>query len=287
MIICKSKEEIRATLSDWRKQGARIGAVPTMGALHQGHLSLVDTAKANSDRTVATIFVNPLQFGPNEDFDDYPRSLESDLAQLEAQNCDAVFAPPHSELFAPDFSTKISVAGVGEGHCAETRPQFFDGVATIVTKLLLNLTPDVAVFGEKDYQQLQVIKRLARDLDLGVEIIGSPIIREADGLAMSSRNQYLSAAERAAAPALYSMLEAAAEKFLRAGGDWPAIAKWAEAQLISAGFAKVDYVHLVDVATLENVETPDRPSRLLAAAFVGRTRLIDNIAVTPPGFLAD
>ena len=287
MIICKTKQEIRATLSDWRRQGAQIGAVPTMGALHQGHLSLIHTAKDHSDRTVATIFVNPLQFGPNEDFDDYPRSLESDLAQLEAQQCDAVFAPAHSELFASDFSTKVSVAGVGEGHCAETRPQFFDGVATIVTKLLMNLAPDVAVFGEKDYQQLQVIKRVTRDLDLGVKIIGSPIIREADGLAMSSRNQYLSTEERAAAPALYQTLKAASEKFLRARGDWPNISKWAEAQLINAGFSKVDYVHMVDMVSLDHVEKPDRPCRLLGAAIIGRTRLIDNIAVTPPGFSVD
>ena len=164
MIICSTKQEIRETIAAWRKAGDRIGAAPTMGALHEGHLSLIDTVKAMQGRAVATIFVNPLQFGPNEDFDTYPRTRDRDIELLEGRGCDAVFAPAHTELFDEDFSTKVSVAGVGEDHCANSRPQFFDGVATIVTKLLMILAPDYAVFGEKDFQQLTVIKRLVRDL---------------------------------------------------------------------------------------------------------------------------
>ncbi len=269
-------------LADWRRAGERIGAVPTMGALHQGHLSLIAAAKKLSDRTVATIFVNPLQFGPNEDFDTYPRDMDRDLEMLKARGCDLVFAPERADLFAQDFSTKISVAGVGEGHCAKTRPQFFDGVATIVTKLLMILAPDVAVFGEKDYQQLTVIKRLVRDLDIPVEIIGAPIIREEDGLAMSSRNQYLTSPERAAAPVLFETINLAADKFIDAGSGWSKIHDWAAAQILKAGFSKVDYLNMVDADTLTAIDKPDRPARLLAAAWIGRTRLIDNIAVSPP-----
>ena len=283
MIICKTKLELRQNLKKWRRKGERVGAVPTMGALHQGHLSLIAAAKEKSDRTVATIFVNPLQFGPNEDFETYPRDMERDFEMLEASGCDLVFAPEHADLFAPDFSTRISVAGVGEGHCAQTRPQFFDGVATIVTKLLMNLSPDVAVFGEKDYQQLTVIKRLVRDLDIPVEIIGAPIIREEDGLAMSSRNQYLTPSERAAAPVLYETINLAADKFIGAGSGWSKIHDWAAARILKAGFSKVDYLNMVDVDTLEPMDKLDRPARLLAAAWIGRTRLIDNIAVTGPG----
>ncbi len=277
MIIVKTKPEIRDAVAKWRSAGKRISAVPTMGALHQGHLSLIDTAKQHSDRVVATIFVNPLQFGPNEDFKTYPRDMDHDLALLEAQGCDLVFAPEHTDLFAPDFSTKISVAGVGEDHCAVTRPQFFDGVATIVAKLLINLAPDLAVFGEKDYQQLMVIRRMTRDLDIDVKIVGSPIIRETDGLAMSSRNQYLSSSERAIAPKLFETLNLAAEIFLQGESDWPVISEWASTRLTDAGFSKVDYLNMTDAATLTHIVKPDQPARLLAAAWIGRTRLIDNI----------
>lgn len=285
MIVCKTKPKLKDEIAGWRSAGERIGAVPTMGALHQGHLSLIDTAKKLSDRTVASIFVNPLQFGPNEDFETYPRDMDRDLELLEARGCDLVFAPEREDLFAPDFSIKISVAGVGEGHCAVTRPQFFDGVATIVAKLLINLAPDVAVFGEKDYQQLMVIRRMVCDLDIPVEIIGSPIIREEDGLAMSSRNQYLTPAERAAAPALYETINLAAEKFIEAGSDWSKVHDWAAARLLKAGFSRVDYLDMVDAVTLTAIDNADRPARLLAAAWIGRTRLIDNIAVSPPAIV--
>ncbi len=278
MIIYNTKKEIREALAKCRAAGDQTGAVPTMGALHEGHLSLIETAKALTDRVVATIFVNPLQFGPNEDFDTYPRSVESDLARLEASGCDLVFMPDRAELFPPDFSTKISVAGVGEDHCAISRPQFFDGVATIVTKLLLVLSPDVAVFGEKDYQQLAVIRRLVRDLDIPTSIVGVPTVRQADGLAMSSRNQYLAAAERDAAPALFVTLTRAAEK-LQLGHDWSIVQGWATARLIDAGFSSVDYINYVDASSLAHIDRANRPGRILAAAWIGKTRLIDNVPV--------
>lgn len=279
MIVCSSKDEIRSLISKWRGEGETVGAVLTMGALHRGHLSLIDAAKRECDRVVATVFVNPLQFGPNEDFDTYPRDLSRDQELLKAQGCDAVFAPVRDGLFAPDFSTKVSVGGVRENHCAVTRPQFFDGVATIVAKLLMILLPDAAVFGEKDYQQLQVVKRLVRDLDMPVNIIGAPIVREKDGLAMSSRNEYLSPDERAIAPALYETLKQAAEKVADPNASWAPVRDWATARLIEAGFSKVDYVNLADAQTLALLEHADRPARLLAAAWIGKTRLIDNIAV--------
>lgn len=279
MIICKTKTELRATLQAMRDAGDRIGAVPTMGALHKGHLSLVDKAKAMDARAVATIFVNPLQFGPNEDFSDYPRTMERDLELLEARGCDVVFAPIGTELAPADFSTKISVAGVGEDHCANSRPQFFDGVATIVTKLLIILSPDFAVFGEKDYQQLMVITRLVRDLDLDIEIVGSPTVRETDGLAMSSRNQYLSPEERSIAPMLFETLNFAAQKIAAGNTEWSDIREIATARLLSAGFSSVDYLNFVDARSLSHITIADRPARLLAAAWIGKTRLIDNIPI--------
>ena len=282
MIICKTKGEIRAAIKAAKENGATIGAVPTMGALHPGHLSLIETAKKHADQIVATIFVNPLQFGPNEDFESYPRTMDTDLELLKANGTDYVFAPVRSELIADNFSTKISVGGVGEDHCALSRPQFFDGVATIVTKLLMILSPDVAVFGEKDYQQLAVIRRFVRDLDIPTKIVGSPLIREDDGLAMSSRNEYLTPEERALAPKLYATMNEAAEKFIAENGNWPAISEAAMAELLNFGFQKVDYLNMVDAQTLEHIEQPTTPGRLLAAAWMGRTRLIDNIAVNRP-----
>lgn len=280
MIVCKTKSDVRKTLQELRDAGERIGAAPTMGALHEGHLSLIDKAKAMGARTVATIFVNPLQFGPNEDFDQYPRTMDRDLELLEACGCDVVFTPAGRDVIPPDFSTKISVAGVGEDHCANSRPQFFDGVATIVTKLLNILSPDFAVFGEKDYQQLMVITRLVRDLDLDIDIVGAPTVRETDGLAMSSRNQYLSPEERQAAPALFETMKLAAEKIAEPGAQWSDVNAWATQRIVDAGFSSVDYLNLVDATSLSRLERADRPARMLAAAWIGRTRLIDNISVT-------
>lgn len=279
MLICKTKSEIRDVVSNWRRCGETVALTPTMGALHEGHLSLVDIAKANADRVVATIFVNPLQFAPHEDFDAYPRDLDSDLEKLKARGCDVVFTPERASLFADDFSTNISISGVGENHCAVTRPHFFDGVATIVTKLFMIVRPDIAVFGEKDFQQLAVIRRMVRDLDVDIEIVGAPIRRESDGLAMSSRNLYLTPEERAAAPVLYQTLVQSAEA--AAGADWRAIRDGAIETLKDAGFGPIDYINLVDASSLEEIDRADRPARILAAAWLGRTRLIDNVPAGP------
>ncbi|MEM8935681.1 MAG: pantoate--beta-alanine ligase [Pseudomonadota bacterium] len=281
MIILNEKTEIQARLETWRRDGERIGVAPTMGALHEGHLSLIDALKSRCDRVVATIFVNPLQFAPSEDFSTYPRDMEGDLAQLRERGCDAVFAPDREALFPNDFSTTVSVGDLRENHCALTRPQFFDGVATIVAKFLMILRPDAAVFGEKDYQQLQVIRRMARDLDMGIEIIGAPIIREPDGLAMSSRNAYLSHDERRAAPALFKTLTWAARESQASKLAWSNITAQAEQRLTRAGYSSLEYFNLVDANTLEVLESPRDEARILAAAWIGKTRLIDNIAVAP------
>lgn len=279
MQISETKSSIREIVEAWRSAGETAALVPTMGALHEGHLSLIDMAKKNASRVVASVFVNPLQFGPNEDFDTYPRDLEADLEKLKARGCNAVFTPERAALFAEDFSTKISVSGVGENHCAVSRPQFFDGVATIVMKLLMIVKPDVAVFGEKDFQQLAVIRRFVRDLDVDMRILGAPIMREPDGLAMSSRNLYLTAEERAAAPELHRTLLRSAEAAGEA--DWPTVRETAIQALQDAGFGKVDYINLVDAASLEEIDRADRPARILAAAWLGRTRLIDNVTAGP------
>ena len=279
MIICKTKEEIRALIADWRGEGCSIGAVPTMGALHEGHLSLVDAAAQECDRVVASIFVNPLQFAPHEDFDAYPRDLEGDGAKLAERGCSAVFAPDRASLFPSDFSTNISVGGLRENHCAIARPHFFDGVATVVAKLLLILRPDAAVFGEKDFQQLAVIRRMTRDLDIDTRIIGGPTVREPDGLAMSSRNEYLSDEERAIAPALFHTIVEAGERISASDAKWSEVGAWAASAILDAGFTTVDYVHFVDAATLEALDCAGPEARILAAARLGNTRLIDNIAV--------
>ena len=216
MKILKTKQDVRRTVADWRQKSARVGAVPTMGALHEGHLSLVDTIRSHSDQVIVSIFVNPIQFGPSEDFATYPRKTDEDLDLLRSRGCDAVFMPDRDEMFAPDFSTRVLVEGTTQGYCSLTRPHFFEGVATIVTKLLLVMMPDCAAFGEKDYQQLVTIRRLVRDLDIPVEIIGGRTVREPDGLAMSSRNLYLTAEERAVAPVLFRTLTSAKER-LEAG----------------------------------------------------------------------
>ena len=279
MIICRTKPEIRALTAQWFREGKTVGAVPTMGGLHEGHLTLIDVAARECDRVIATVFVNPLQFAPHEDFDAYPRNLEADGALLAGRGCDVLFAPERSDLFPADFSTTVSVAGVGEGHCAVARPHFFDGVATIVAKLRLILRPDVAVFGEKDFQQLAVIRRMVRDLDIDMRILGGPTVREADGLAMSSRNQYLSAAERAVAPALFRTIRQAGERISAPGALWPEIGAWASGEMRAAGFTSVDYVDFVDAASFEMLESAGPEARILTAARLGETRLIDNIAV--------
>ncbi len=272
-------EELRRYVGARRAAGARVGLVPTMGALHAGHVSLVEAARRAADRVVVTIFVNPAQFGPNEDFARYPRTLAADIEKLSSVVADLVFAPPVEEIYPPGFSTKVVMEGPA---CADLedrfRPTHFSGVATVVTKLLNQAQADVAVFGEKDYQQLLVIKRLARDLDIATEIIGAPTLREADGLAMSSRNIYLSRSERERAKELHGALSEAARRILN-GDDIGAATRAARARLADAGF-DVDYLEARCAETLAPVASlDDGPIRLLAAAKLGATRLIDNIAV--------
>jgi pantoate--beta-alanine ligase len=270
--------ELRAQVSRWRRDGARVGLVPTMGALHEGHLSLVRETQRRADKVVASIFVNPAQFAPHEDFDRYPRTLESDAAKLGGVGLDLVFAPSVAEMYPAGFATAITVGGPSAGLETDFRPHFFGGVATVVAKLLTAALPDIAIFGEKDYQQLLVIRRLAADLNLPVEIAGAPIVREADGLAMSSRNAYLSAEERTIAGRLNLVLKDAITR-LQHGDPVDVVEQFGKSGLLEAGFNTVDYVAVRDAATLERIARIDRPARILAAAKIGATRLIDNMAV--------
>jgi pantoate--beta-alanine ligase len=254
----------------------RIGIVPTMGALHDGHVSLVEDARRHSDHVVVSIFVNPTQFAPNEDFDAYPSTLEADLARLDGKAA-IVFAPNAREMYPDGFATTLTVRGPSAGLETDFRPHFFAGVATIVAKLLIAAMPDIAVFGEKDYQQLLVVRRLVRDLALPTAIIGAPTLRERDGLAMSSRNAYLTPPQRQVAARLNVILKEAGAK-ARAGA-LRAAEMDAAAALRAAGFDSVDYVAIRDAETLAVIESLDRPARILAAAKIGKTRLIDNMAV--------
>lgn len=282
MRIARTIEALREEVADWRRDGARIGLVPTMGALHAGHLALVERARAECRRTIASIFVNPKQFAPNEDFAAYPRGEEADLEKLRAAGIDLAFLPGIEDIYPAGFSTLVRVQGLSEGLCGAQRAGHFDGVATVVTKLLQQSLPDAAYFGEKDYQQLLIVKRLARDLDIPVRIVGVPTRREPDGLAMSSRNAYLSPEERRAAPELARVLRRIADALAREPGAVSGeIARGIE-DLTKAGFA-VEYLELRDGETLAPVSGEvRRPARILAAARLGRTRLIDNMPVAPP-----
>ena len=276
--VARSIAALRRQVAAWRAQGERVGLVPTMGALHAGHLALVAAAQAQCRRTVVSIFVNPRQFGPSEDFAAYPRPETDDLAKLTAAKADLVWMPPVDEMYPDGFTTTISLGGPAEPLEGTHRPGHFDGVATVVAKLLTQVAPDAAFFGEKDYQQLLVVRRMARDLNLPVEIVGVPTVREPDGLALSSRNVYLSPEERRAAPALNRVMRETAAAII--GGAPPAaVLTRAIFELGEAGFA-VEYLELCDAETLAPVaEKPSRPARLLVAARLGRTRLIDNIPV--------
>jgi len=273
--IVRSSEELA------RARGGLAGSlalVPTMGALHAGHMALVAEAKQRADKVAASIFVNPAQFGEGEDFGRYPRREEQDARLLDAAGCDLLWIPSVADIYPPGFATKVSVGGVSERWEGEARPGHFDGVATVVAKLLLSVRPDTVLFGEKDFQQLAVIRRMAADLDLGVEIVGVPTVREADGLALSSRNAYLSSEERQQALALPRILQAARAAIL-SGTPVPEVLDEAHAALRNGGFSRIDYFALVDAATLEPVDRPHGAMRLLAAALIGTTRLIDNLAV--------
>ena len=278
--VVRTVEDLRAQVGAWHRNGETVALVPTMGALHDGHLALVRRARELADHVVASVFVNPTQFAPHEDFDRYPRDEAGDSAKLASAGCDLLYAPTVRGMYPEGFATAITVGGPAEGLCGTFRPQMFGGVALVVTKLFLQAQPDVAVFGEKDYQQLMVIRRFARDLDIPVRVEGLPTVREADGLAMSSRNAYLSADERARAPELNRALVEAAEA-LSAGGDSGAILEAARARILAAGFGTIDYVELRDAETLEPIRRVERPARLLAAAWMGKARLIDNVPVLP------
>lgn len=275
-------ELLRKSVADLRRSGP-VALVPTMGALHEGHLTLVREARNHARHVAVSIFVNPAQFGPNEDLDAYPRQMEQDSALLKAEGVEILWAPDASEVYPEGFATNISVSGVSDNFCGAARPGHFDGVATVVCKLFHHVLPDVALFGEKDWQQLAVIRRMARDLNLTQpfveKIIGVPTVREADGLAMSSRNAYLSAEERAAAASLpLAMREAIAA--IESGADVAVALAELEKSLLGAGFHAIDYAALADAASLAPLtRRGTAPARLLVAARIGSTRLIDNMAV--------
>jgi pantoate--beta-alanine ligase len=278
--VARTVAALRAQVAAWRAAGERTAMVPTMGSLHEGHLALVRLGRERAERVVASVFVNPTQFAPGEDFEAYPRDEARDAALLAGAGCDLLYAPGVSQMYPAGFSTTIAVAGVSTPMDGQARPTHFAGVATVVAKLLIQCGPDIAIFGEKDYQQLQVIRRLALDLDLPVEIVGAPTARLADGLAMSSRNAYLSADERVIAGRLNGVLAEAAAA-LRGGAAVAKVEAEGLAALAARGFSEVDYFEVRDAGDL-SAPGPGplaRPARVFVAARLGRTRLIDNMAV--------
>jgi pantoate--beta-alanine ligase len=280
MRVVRSVEEVRAQVRAWRAAGQRVALVPTMGNLHAGHISLLQLARQRGDRVVVSIFVNPLQFGPEEDYARYPRTLDDDIRMLEEAQCDLLFAPGVEELYAEGGSqrTLVSVRGLSEILCGVVRPGHFDGVATVVAKLFGVVGPDVAVFGEKDFQQFRVVQLMTRDLAIPVEVVGAPTVRADDGLALSSRNRYLSAEDRSRAPAIYRSLQEGAAR-LRAGvRDFSAIEQAGAALLAAAGM-KVDYYAVRDADDLALPSSATGEFVLLAAARLGSARLIDNLKV--------
>lgn len=278
MQVVRSVVELRAVTGGWRQAGDSVAVVPTMGALHDGHLSLVAQARDACDRVIVTLFVNPTQFDRPEDLAKYPRTENRDRAVLEPAGVDLLFMPGVDEVYPPGFATTVSVSGLTSGMCGDFRPGHFDGMATIVAKLFLMTGAHRAFFGEKDWQQLQIVRRLAADLNIPIEVTGCPTVREADGLAMSSRNARLSPPDRAAAPALYAALTRAAQR-LRGGEDPAPVLEAARAEILAGGFARVEYLDLRHPQTLTPLDRLDGPARLLAAAWLGPVRLIDNVAV--------
>lgn len=267
---------LRKAVNGWRREGQTVALVPTMGALHEAHFSLVKRAQKLADRVVVSIFVNPTQFGPNEDYDQYPRLVDADVARLDAVGADLAFTPTSGEMYPENFRTIIEVTGLNEGLCADYRPGHFDAVAVVVMKLFMQCLPDIAVFGEKDYQQLQVIRKMVQDLDVPVRIESAPTLREKDGLALSSRNRYLNEKERAIAPALYKTLEQAAKE-LPTARNIRTVLDQARQTVLDAGFRNVEYLSLCDADDLTVLKAYQKPARLIVAAYLGKTRLIDNI----------
>ena len=280
LAVVRTVADLRATVRDWKRQGLSVGMVPTMGALHEGHLTLVREAARRADRVVASNFVNPTQFAAHEDLDKYPRQQEQDARLLAGAGCHLMFAPSAQEMYPEGFATSIAVAGPALGLEGDFRPQMFGGVALVVTKLFNQVQPDIAVFGEKDYQQLMVIRRFVRDLDLPIKIVGAPTERDAHGLALSSRNAYLSETELASARRLNGILaQAGAEA--ASGRLLPDVEREACTALLKTGFERVDYVAIrraEDLGVFRN-DLVDAPARILAAAWLGTTRLIDNMAI--------
>ena len=282
LTIIRTLAELRAITKNWRSDGFTIGIVPTMGALHEGHLSLVRAALAHADRVIVTLFVNPKQFNSANDLAAYPRTEQDDAAKLAPLGAHVLYIPGADQIYPEGFATTVSVGGVSEGLCGAFRPGHFDGVATVVAKLLLQCDADIAAFGEKDFQQLQVVRRLARDLDIPVTILPCPTIREADGLALSSRNALLSAEERRIAPLLAQILFDASKR-LAAGAEICSCLDDASKAIVAAGFRTVEYLELRGEDDLAPLDKLDRPGRLLVAAWLGTTRLIDNVEVQPRG----
>lgn len=280
MKIIRTLEELRQQTGEWRRNGETIGLVPTMGALHDGHLSLVRNARAQNDRVITSIFVNPKQFNQASDLEAYPRDEDADAAKLHDAKVDVLWAPDADEMYPEGFATSVDVGAITDCLCGASRPGHFAGVAVVVTKLLLQSLPDRAYFGRKDFQQLQVVRRMARDLDIPVQIRGIDTVRERDGLAMSSRNWYLTEDERKAAPLLFRVLTDIAES-AGSGGDTEHTINRARMQLAAKGFGEVDYLEIRDAETFEKVMRPKRPARAFAAVFLGKARLIDNVPVDP------
>lgn len=277
--VARSISALRQAVAGWRRKGETIALVPTMGALHEGHLSLVRQARRKARRVVVSIFVNPAQFAPSEDFATYPRTWDADLAALAKLGVNLIWAPPVKVMYPDGFATRIELLGPAKAGLEDQfRPHFFGGVATVVSKLFIQVAPDIAVFGQKDYQQLKVVTRMVRDLDLPLKIVGAPTVREKDGLAMSSRNVYLSASERAAAAVLYRTLKKSAAR-LKAGDAFDKVMADGRRTIEDAGF-KLDYFDARHAETLETIASrKNGPVRLLVAARIGKTRLIDNLAV--------
>lgn len=280
MITIRTLDALRDQTRRWRMNGESIGLVPTMGALHDGHMSLVRYARAQNDRVITSIFVNPKQFNQASDLEAYPRDEEADAAKLREAGVDVLWAPGVDHIYPEGFATTVEVAGITDCLCGATRPGHFSGVALVVTKLLLQSLPDRAYFGRKDFQQLQVVRRLALDLDIPVEIRGIDTVRERDGLAMSSRNWYLTPDERTVAPLLFRLLTDIAET-ASSGEDPSRVIARGRKQLADKGFGEVDYLEVRDTATFELVRRPTRPARAFAAVFLGKARLIDNVPVDP------
>ncbi|RWA58081.1 pantoate--beta-alanine ligase [Mesorhizobium sp.] len=279
--IVRIVSELRSIVAAWRREGLRIAVVPTMGALHEGHLSLVRAALAKADRVIVTLFVNPTQFNNAADLAAYPRTEHDDAAKLASVGTHILYAPNAADMYPPGFATSVSVGGMSDGLCGTFRPGHFDGVATVVTKLLVQTGADLAFFGEKDFQQLHVVRQLVRDLDIPIEIIAGLTVREADGLALSSRNARLSLAERHKAPRLAEILVQTAGQMSSGQSVQRALSVGREA-ILAAGFSKVECLELRADSNLAPMPTLDRPARLLVAAWLGETRLIDNVEVALP-----